>query len=366
MKKSLTLVGILSIGYTYAQEERIGINIENPSATLSVKTRVDSKSPKSLELENEAGTKLLTVLNNGNVGIGKEDPTSILYVQSQQNRSHVRIASFMAPNLEAGNSNHINLGRTLNRFNSGSLDFLWRGEGSNLNGIGLNIFGIGGGDSFILFAQANRRVGINNNSPSEALDISGNMYIKNPNVEASTMLRIGANNDRFAYVRYEKNGKTRWDAGIGNETEGGNNEGSDYYVHAFDDEGNFLARRMVIKRATGNLGIGVSNPSQKLEVGGNIRSTTLTGTGDRPVYADANGVLKVGDASVSKVATNSTAKCDEETRGTMNFGRISINGKETDAIGFCMKNSNNEFKWYYIYGGAAHTVGDNPTFGAGL
>ena len=49
----------------------------------------------------------------------------------------------------------------------------------------------------------------------------------------------------------------------------------------------------------GNVGIGEKYgnqeaPSEKLTVDGKIKTTSLAGTGDRPVYADANGVLKVG------------------------------------------------------------------------
>lgn len=40
-----------------------------------------------------------------------------------------------------------------------------------------------------------------------------------------------------------------------------------------------------------NLGIGIESPQEKLHVVGNIRSSTLAGTGVRNVYADANGTL---------------------------------------------------------------------------
>lgn len=43
--------------------------------------------------------------------------------------------------------------------------------------------------------------------------------------------------------------------------------------------------------AAGELGIGTNNPLEKLHVIGNIRSSSLAGTGNRDVFADANGNL---------------------------------------------------------------------------
>lgn len=44
----------------------------------------------------------------------------------------------------------------------------------------------------------------------------------------------------------------------------------------------------------GNVGLGVSNPSEKLEISGNIKSTSFLGSGDRPVFAESDGTLKIG------------------------------------------------------------------------
>lgn len=85
------------------------------------------------------------------------------------------------------------------------------------------------------------------------------------------------------------------------------------------------------------------------------------------VVADANGVLKAGVAAASnvKLATTTNVECKSENAGTMNFGSVTINGQQTEAFGFCMKNSVGSYKWYYIYGGAAITTGTG-TFGNGL
>ena len=45
---------------------------------------------------------------------------------------------------------------------------------------------------------------------------------------------------------------------------------------------------------TGNVGIGTTAPDERLHVVGNTKVSTLSGTGNRMVYADASGVLKAG------------------------------------------------------------------------
>ncbi|CAI9429940.1 Fimbrillin family protein [Candidatus Ornithobacterium hominis] len=80
MKKLLLSLTVLSAVAVTAQ---VGINTETPSATLNVKTKDDAQSPKNLELENQAGAKLVTVFNNGNVGIGTTTPTRTLMVKNE-------------------------------------------------------------------------------------------------------------------------------------------------------------------------------------------------------------------------------------------------------------------------------------------
>lgn len=79
MKKNVTLALALSGVMAYAQttdpyEGRVGINTETPSAVLNVKSEDDAKSSKNFELENQSGAKLMTVLNNGHIGLGTDTP----------------------------------------------------------------------------------------------------------------------------------------------------------------------------------------------------------------------------------------------------------------------------------------------------
>ena len=57
------------------------------------------------------------------------------------------------------------------------------------------------------------------------------------------------------------------------------------------------AERMRIL-ADGNVGIGTTSPDQELEVIGTTRISTLSGSGDRMVYADNNGDLTISSSSI--------------------------------------------------------------------
>lgn len=77
---AMGLFSATAIAQTNPYQGRTGINTETPSASMNIKSKDDDKTPKNLELENQTGTKLVTVLNNGNVGIGVENPSQKLDV----------------------------------------------------------------------------------------------------------------------------------------------------------------------------------------------------------------------------------------------------------------------------------------------
>lgn len=84
MKKSIQLSVVCFLGassLSYAQEGRVGINTETPSATLNVKSKSgNTNTTKNLELENSNGVKMLTVLDNGFVGINNATPSAPLHI----------------------------------------------------------------------------------------------------------------------------------------------------------------------------------------------------------------------------------------------------------------------------------------------
>ncbi|MDY3364368.1 hypothetical protein PG623_10220 [Riemerella anatipestifer] len=53
---------------------------------------------------------------------------------------------------------------------------------------------------------------------------------------------------------------------------------------------------------TGFLGIGVPSPAERLDVEGNIRATSLVGQGNRTLYADDNGIIRVGNIAYANAS----------------------------------------------------------------
>ncbi|MDY6025145.1 hypothetical protein [Bergeyella zoohelcum] len=107
-----------------------------------------------------------------------------------------------------------------------------------------------------------------------------------------------------------------------------NSHGGDIFFNNADTE---VAKRFHFRSATGNVGMGVSNPTEKLDVAGNIKSSSLASTGNRHVYADANGVLKIGTNDVTTLAslwtediTNNSIKLAVNSDGSTRSNTVSI------------------------------------------
>lgn len=119
----------------------------------------------------------------------------------------------------------------------------------------------------------------------------------------------------------------------------------------------------------GKVGIGLGGrgvPTQKLDVSETVRLRGLSGTGDRVVLAEPDGTLKVGGTvGNSGINTDPTMQCNVANAGKINFGAVTLGGKNTEAFGFCMKNSDGTYKWYYIVGGTGATS-NSGAFGSGL
>jgi len=133
----------------------------------------------------------------------------------------------------------------------------------------------GNGIATYMFVQrATGNVGIGTSSPVVKLDINGSLRVKDPGgdpyviIDATTV-------SQNSVLAYRKNNLNRWLMFADNGPESGNNAGSNFRLDAYNDAGNGIATYMVVQRATGNVGIGTTIPSAKLEVIGRTKTGTL-------------------------------------------------------------------------------------------
>ena len=70
-KKILLLMGIFTIGFIHAQ---VGINTQNPQGMLHIKSAGSTDATKALSAINNSNKEVLTILDNGNVGLGVTSP----------------------------------------------------------------------------------------------------------------------------------------------------------------------------------------------------------------------------------------------------------------------------------------------------
>ena len=167
-----------------------------------------------------------TVSIKGNLCIGTTSP-------------HHELSVFGAnsPNIELKNTNYSNGGFVINRANYGH-QWKWWAE-SNFMYFGFATDENTYSNKFTI--KSNGNIGIGTTNPGTRLTL-------NNNLDYSKILQFGAN------------GPTHWFMGIGN-------GGGDFF-HIGDNSN----KRLVIRKASGNIGIGTTNPKEKLSVNGNIRA----------------------------------------------------------------------------------------------
>lgn len=112
----------------------------------------------------------------------------------------------------------------------------------------------------ILF-RTSGNVGIGTNSPQSKLHVLGNAILEQPlgSAQPSLFYRHGTLNRFSSYVEFD---------------------GSKYSIGIYDNLGVLAGNAFTILRSNGNVGIGTSSPSQKLDVVGRVRTDDLTVAND--------------------------------------------------------------------------------------
>ncbi|MFB9121180.1 hypothetical protein ACFFUE_08260 [Bergeyella porcorum] len=434
MKKSLIFVGMLAVGYANAQYDgKVGVNTETPSATFNVKSKTgNNATTKNFELENADGTKMVTVLDNGKIGIGKDNPEAnvdVLFSQSDL------VSVFNIRNINTNSRNHFSLntgeattvGRNTLGFSLSGKDYTHSTpsiSGNNAviysttsNGLNFQIhqkdakykFYTGGlGEGALTMSILPHRVGIatsdnvgdilstltiGENALSTVANKANKIGLLSSSVDGENLityydsnkvedaqigidtknknqfqikiyddnkhfgiyehgatsltlnngfLRIGLQSGEIPAmltldgrstfineqigIRFQSSGMTSTYGTIffNREEIGGMRFKLTHNKHNYQFDTNKIENALRIE-AEGNIGIGTASPSEKLEVIGNIKSSSLAGVGNRAVYADENGVLKVGNAYTANT-TNSLWTRDEAT----NTIKLAVNSDGTD------------------------------------
>lgn len=254
------------------------------------------------------GSSKMSIMNNGNVGIGTTNPGNILEVQKNINESAF---------LEITNANDGNLSRrgiSIGNGSSGSSVGListspnytavatWQNAGvlytdsQLLNGLILRSstggisFQPGGTTDKITFTD-NGDVGIGTSSPSQKLDVNGSvslsrLYIKN----------------EFDQIRFEVAGESRYFLMSKTKT-----DNKALALYSPDDGGWFtyweeVSGDMIVNK--GSVGIGLTNPTERLDINGNIKV-------NRKVKIDGKGSV----ASLQIMDNSNTSTVDVLLRG---------------------------------------------------
>jgi len=137
-------------------------------------------------------------------------------------------------------------------------------------------------------------VGIYTLSPTQALDVNGQIKSKNGTI-------VNGATSEFKFLSLTTNDLTRWHIGSNDTAESGSNVGSDFFINRFTDAGAYLGTAMLIVRSTGNVGIGTLTPAKTLHVNGTVRLQGL------PTYAN-NAAAITGGLVADDVYKTSTGE----------------------------------------------------------
>ncbi|MEL6988809.1 MAG: hypothetical protein AAGK97_13420 [Bacteroidota bacterium] len=212
-----------------------------------------------------------------NVGIGLSNPEAKLQILTNSGLSYPQLR------LTEDGNDYARIKMESNLHPNAFWDIAARADTSSLMSR-LNFYfknGNNAGDYLTIYGNGN--VGINNTSPESTLDVKGGRW----NLESGDAgdLRVGNSTYNFRVSAATGGGGA---GAVRLFASGGINKmffGTDNTI------------RMTLD-AEGDLGIGVTSPSEKLHVNGSVRISDLAGSGDRNVIVDSNGKMKIGTVGV--------------------------------------------------------------------
>jgi hypothetical protein len=204
------------------------------------------------------GNTHIRVESGGNIGIGTVSPTSQLHTTGT-----IRFANYTNGFLQVDGVGNLSVGTGSDLFTAGD-GLEW--SGNTLNSIwkenGTHIYNGNSGN-----------VGVGTTTPDEKLEVSGRLEVDNGGSGALAYLKGGADDTSYEWVGFysgeNRQGIMLWDgswSGAGNRT-------NEFSITA--ENGNWLTLTSATGTSIlgGNVGVGTTSPSSKLEVDGWIGRT---------------------------------------------------------------------------------------------
>jgi hypothetical protein len=200
-------------------------------------------------------TVLVVDAANDRVGIGTASPAYKLDVIGIGNFSN----GFSGPSSETGY--RLKFYDNGGIYNDAGIGLDGAGGGGEVmwfNALGGFYFGLGTGGTKVTISNTGN-VGIGTTAPVGIL----HLY----KAAAATRLAIDGDAGQNRLISYRTGALQRFGLYVNNTAESGSNAGSNFAIRAYSDAGTLLSTPFFINRATGNVGIGNTNPTAKLQVG---------------------------------------------------------------------------------------------------
>ncbi|MET3539088.1 hypothetical protein [Chryseobacterium limigenitum] len=295
MRKTLFLVAFIAVNeiiFAQTNTGSIGVNTKDPSATLDIVSKGIDATTKALEINNSTATpEMVTVLNNGNMGLGIANPVDHL---------HLRYGSIRIDDDDDTSDNGIKFsaaGGIYHRLGS-NLGISGTGKyismNSNSNGVALETSnGDPSKNGLLMLRNGTGNVGIGTANPDSKLTVNGSStrFEYNNGSESNNMhfVNDGSRNEIYFSTTSDPVSGGQWSI-----------KSANGQFQVLDRPGSGAAA-LTITHGTGtdsgNIGIGTDTPNTKLDIvaptpAGGFRLADGSQADQKVLTSDANGNAK--------------------------------------------------------------------------
>ncbi|HUM46793.1 MAG TPA: tail fiber domain-containing protein, partial [Chitinophagales bacterium] len=306
-----------------------GIILDENGSNYGWQMKMDASNDKLYFTHNNEGdlSDQLILTPGGNTGIGTDEPSEKLEVAGKMKASGLQIT-------DGASSGYL-------LQSDGDGNASWIDPASLV--VGSDSWTVDGNDQY---STVSGNIGIGTVSPAAKLHVykdggSANLKVESNSSSANLNLVTGSSASEASIAAFTQ-GSQRWSWGKSNGSETGSDAGSDFFINRYSDGGTFLSQPFVIKRSSGNVGIGTSAPSAKLHITGGTDAS----------FTSTSGYLVAGSVS----STNLVLDDNEIMART--------NGAESALY---LQNDGGDFNIHNAQGsGTQFTVLDNGNVGIGV